>query len=185
LSGAIFELKAAETSVGGSPVALQLNSIRGLLHQLETGLRDVIQDLQPAELEPGGLIRAIEDEAERLQTRYSIRCSVRAAGHHRPLPPAVEAAVLRIVREALENVQRHASASTVLLTVTVLKSEVRLTISDDGIGVDPGRSDDGRLHLGISGMRRRAEARGGSFAIESRRGEGTTISVTIPARSHR
>lgn len=110
---------------------------------------------------------------------------MRAAGHYRPLPPAVEAAVLRIVREALGNVQRHASASAVLLTVTMLKSEVRLMISDDGVGVDPGRSDDGRLHLGISGMRRRAEARGGSFSIESSPGVGTTIFVKIPARNHR
>lgn len=185
LSGAIFELKAVEKSMDRSPAVPQLSSIRELLHQLETELRDVIQDLQPAELEPGGLIRAIEDEAARLQSRYAIRCSVRAAGHHRALPAAVEAAILRIVREALGNVQRHASARTVLLTLTMLKSEVRLTIRDDGVGFDPERSSDGRLHLGISGMRRRAEARGGSFDIESSPGDGTTITVTVPARSHR
>jgi signal transduction histidine kinase len=185
LSGAIFELKAAETSVDQSPVASRLNSIRELLHQLETELRDVIQDLQPAELEPGGLIRAIEAEATRLRTRYDIRCSVRATGPHRVLPAAVEAAILRIVREALGNVQRHSSASTVLLTIVMLRSEVRLIIRDDGIGFDPGRLHDGRLHLGMSGMRRRAEARGGSFSIESGPAEGTIITVTIPTSGRR
>jgi signal transduction histidine kinase len=185
LSGVIFELKAAETAVDKSPVASQLGSIRELMHRLHTELRDVIQDLQPAELEPGGLMPAIRDEASRLQTRHDIQCSVRAAGHHRALPTAVEAAILRIVREALGNVQRHSAASTVLLTLTMLKSEVRLMIRDDGVGFDPCRLNDGRLHLGISGMRGRAEARGGSFSIESNPDDGTTITVTIPARSAR
>lgn len=181
LSGTIFELKAVETSVERS-LASRLTSIRELLHQLETELRDVVQDLQPAELEPGGLIRAIEDEAERLQHRHGIRCSVRAAGNNRALPAAVEVAILRIVREALGNVQRYASASTALVSITTLKSVVRLTIRDDGIGFDPRRVQEGRVHLGISGMRRRAEARGGSFSIEASPGKGTTITVAIPAR---
>ena len=182
LSGVIFELKAAETSMDSSPVVSQLSSIRELLHQLETELRDVIQDLHSVELEPGGLMRAIEREATRLQARHAIQCSVRAAGHHRALPAAVESAVLRIVREALGNVQRHASASTVLITITMLKSEVRLVIRDDGIGFDSEQCNDGRVHLGISGMRRRAEARGGSFRIESGPGDGTTVTVAIPTR---
>lgn len=185
LSGAIFELKAAETSMAQSPVASQLSSIRELLHQLHTELRDVIQDLQPAELEPGGLMRAVQDEATRLQTRYAIQCSVRAAGHHRALPSVVETAILRIVREALGNVQRHSSARTALVTITMLKSELRLMIRDDGVGLDVDRLDDGRLHLGISGMRRRAEALVGSFGIESAPGAGTTISVTIPTKGAR
>jgi signal transduction histidine kinase len=185
LSGAIFELKAAERSIGPSPVAPRLTSVRDLLHQLETELRDVLQDLQPAELEPDGLVRAIEGEAARLQARHAIQCSVRASGLHRELPAAVEVALLRIVREALGNVQRHAKASTVLITIATMRAEVRLTIRDDGIGFEPGLAQDDRVRLGISGMRRRAESRGGSFMIDSRPGEGTTISVTVPARSVR
>lgn len=185
LSGAVFELKAAETSISPSPVAGRLASIRDLLHQLENELRNVVQDLQPAELEPGGLIQAIEAEASRLQARHGINCSVRTSGYHRALPPTVETAILRIVREALGNVQRHASASTVLVSIAVMRSEVRVTVQDDGVGFDPDQADDARLHLGISGMRRRAEARGGSFAVDSTPGSGATIAVTLPARARR
>ena len=183
LSGAIFELKAVETSVGSDPVAARLSSIRELMHRLETELRDVIQDLQPAELEPGSLVRAIESEAGRLQTRYAIRCTVRASGRPRALPPAVEAAILRIVKEALSNVQRHAAARSVHIELHSLKNEVRLAVSDDGVGFEPERSPDTRLHLGISGMRRRAEARGGTFHVASAPGAGTTITVTMPTRA--
>jgi signal transduction histidine kinase len=183
LSGAIYELKAAETSVGSDPVATRLSSIRELLHQLETELRDVIQDLQPAELEPGSLVRAIESEAGRLQMRYAIRTAVRTSGPHRVLPPAVEAAILRIVKEALGNVQRHAQAQSVLIELHSLRSEVRLTVRDDGVGFEPERSQKPRVHLGISGMRRRAEARGGTFDLASTPGSGTTIKVTMPTRA--
>src|SRR5262249_4732530 len=123
LSGAVFELKAAETSISPNPVAARLASIRDLLHQLENELRDVVQDLQPAELEPGGLIQAIEAEASRLQARHAVNCSVRTSGHHRALPAPVEVAILRIVREALGNVQRHASAHAVLISVSILRAE--------------------------------------------------------------
>jgi signal transduction histidine kinase len=183
LSGAIFELKAAETSVGSDPVAARLSSIRELMHRLETELRDVIQDLQPPELEPGSLVRAIEGEAGRLQMRYAIRCTVRTSGRPRALPPAVEAAVLRIVKEALGNVQRHAEARCVFIELHALRNEVRLTVRDDGVGFEPERSQDARLHLGISGMRRRAEARGGTFDLASAPGGGTTVTVTMPTRT--
>jgi signal transduction histidine kinase len=180
LSGAIFELKAAETSAGTSPVAPRLTTIRDLLHQLESELRGVIQDLQPAELEPGGLVRAIESEAVRLQSRYAIQTSVQTFGRHRAVPTGVEVAVLRIAKEALGNIQRHASARNAVIELHLLKNEVRLRVRDDGTGFDLDCCTDTRSHMGISGMRRRAEARGGSFVLDSTIGGGTTIMAALP-----
>ncbi|MGH2380419.1 MAG: GAF domain-containing sensor histidine kinase, partial [Candidatus Limnocylindria bacterium] len=61
LTGAVYELKALETAaVSDDAQAPRLRNVRDLLHQVETELRDVIQDLQPAELEEGGLVGALE-----------------------------------------------------------------------------------------------------------------------------
>ncbi len=180
LSGAIFELKAAETSSEEANVAPKLATVRELLHRLEGELRRVIQDLQPVELEDGGLVRAIDEEARHLQTRYGIRCRVRRLGRQRPLPQPVEVAALRIVKEALRNVQRHASAVLVDVEIHVRRTELRLVIRDYGDGFEPDLADDEHPHLGISGMRRRAEAAGGSFLLESTLGRGTEVAATLP-----
>ena len=180
LTGAIFELKAAETSSDSTDLNPRLGTVRELLHQVETELRCVIQDLQPIELERGGLVRALENEARHLESRYGIQCRVQTLGGRRTLPLPVEVAALRIVKEALANVQHHASASSAEVKVHLSSKEIRLSVRDDGHGFDPGQSTDPRSHLGVSGMRRRAEARGGSFSIATTQGRGTEVVATLP-----
>lgn len=180
LSAAIFELKALESSPDLIDSAPRLQTVRTLLHGLEAELRAVIQDLQPVELERGGLVRAIEDEGRRLQSRYGIRCRVSTSGPQRMVPQPVEVAALRIVKEALGNVQRHSSAVLADVEVQFSAEELRVLVRDYGDGFYPDQANDQRPHLGISGMRRRAEAIGGSFELESTLGRGTTIVATVP-----
>jgi signal transduction histidine kinase len=180
LTGAMYELKAAETSPEAAALAPRLGTVRDLLHQLGAELRGVIQDLQPVDLERGGLIRAIENEAKQLQSRHGIHCHVRTFGRQRTLPQPVEVAALRIVKEALRNVQRHSSAVLADVEIHVLKQELRMLIRDHGDGFDPDHVDDLPPHLGISGMRRRAKALGGSFVLESTPGRGTRVTATLP-----
>jgi signal transduction histidine kinase len=186
LTGAIYELKALETSaVSNDGQTARLRNVRELLHQLETELRDVIQDLQPAELEEGGLVGALEEQAGHLRARYGIRCRVKVVGRRRPLPQPVEVAALRIVKEALRNAQSHAAAALTGVEVRFRRGDIRVVVRDDGIGFDPDRTNDRRPHLGISGMRRRAEAIGGSFALGSTPGNGTVIVATLPTERAR
>jgi signal transduction histidine kinase len=180
LTGAIFELKALETSPGSDVVAPKARTVRELLHQLEVELRGVIQDLQPVELERGGLVAAVESEGRHLQTRYGIRCRVRTFGQQRMLPQPVEVAALRIVKEALGNVQLHAAAVLADVEIHFQREEVRILVRDHGAGFDPETLNDLHPHFGISGMRRRAETIGGSFALTSAPGRGTVIVATLP-----
>jgi signal transduction histidine kinase len=180
LSAAIFELKALESSPDSTVVAPRLQTVRTLLHELAAELRRVIQDLQPVELERGGLVRAIENEARHLQSRYGIRCRLHTFGRQRMVPQPVEVAALRIVKEALGNVQRHSSAVLADVEVHLLAEEIRILVRDYGDGFYPDQANDQRPHLGISGMRRRAEAIGGSFELDSTLGRGTTIVATLP-----
>jgi len=180
LTGAIFELKALEAAPGSGVVVQKMRTVRELLHQLEIELRGVIQDLQPVELEGGGLVSAVKSEGRHLQARSGVECRVRTFGCERELPQAAEVAALRIVKEALRNVQLHATASRADVDVHFLKKDVRIQIHDDGAGFDPETKNDTQPHFGISGMRRRAEEMGGAFLLDSGPGRGTTIIATLP-----
>ena len=93
----------------------------------------------------------------------------------RRLPDPVEVAAYYAVSEALANAAKHARASVVHVEVDALDATLRLTIRDDGIGgADPARGS------GLTGLRDRIEAVGGTFNVTSPDGGGTTLLIEIP-----
>ncbi len=95
--------------------------------------------------------------------------------------PATAFQLMRIVQEALSNVRKHASATTVIVAVGGDEDELVLEIADDGLGFD--RDDPASTawpHFGLQAMRERAEAIGGTLAIDARPGAGTRVSVRVP-----
>jgi signal transduction histidine kinase len=96
---------------------------------------------------------------------------------HQELPLEITQTLYRIVQEALANVARHSSASSATVNLSRGTDAVTLTVTDDGCGFDTGQPHDG---LGLHSMRERAESLNGDFAIESRRDQGTRVSVTFP-----
>src|SRR5215472_771520 len=86
--------------------------------------------------------------------------------------------VVQIVREALSNVWRHASASSCRVRLGLSGDEALLLVQDDGVGFDPGRVE--RHGHGLRNFRERVERLGGRLEIQSRRDAGTTLRVTIP-----
>jgi signal transduction histidine kinase len=84
----------------------------------------------------------------------------------------------RIVQESLTNVIRHAHASQVDVILTVRNEKLVVIVEDDGVGFDP-EAEITDEHLGLFGMRERAEMIGGNLLIESAPGKGTTIMVEV------
>ncbi len=91
-------------------------------------------------------------------------------------------ALYRIAQEALQNVVKHAEASTVLIHLSAAKHGVRLVISDDGRGFDVDTLDgaEERHAYGLVGIRERAELIGAALDVTSRPGTGTTVEVVVP-----
>ncbi len=86
--------------------------------------------------------------------------------------------LFRIAEEALRNIERHAMASRVVVTLqTVDGTQLKLRIEDDGVGFDPATPRPG--HFGIVGLREQAELIGAQLRIESIANEGTTVIVTL------
>lgn len=95
-------------------------------------------------------------------------------------PLATKIALYRIVQEALGNASRHAAGAEVTVTVTGDGDHLLVEVADAGAGFDPAAAEGSETHLGLVGMRERAESLGGQFRIESAPGRGTRAIATLP-----
>ena len=93
--------------------------------------------------------------------------------------PETREALLRILREAVTNSARHGGAKVVRVTCST-QPKLRLVITDDGTGFDPGAVPEGSGHYGLLGMRERVERLGGAFQMESEPGQGAQLEVVLP-----
>jgi signal transduction histidine kinase len=146
--------------------------------------RRVVQDLRPEVLEGSSLAEAVQREVDKWSERTGVTAAATTTGTALPLPPAAEVTLLRAVQESLANVHRHAGASAVSVTLSYMPDRVLLDVQDDGKGFDPEshvQSDGGGF--GLTAMRQRVEALGGTVYVESSNGEGTTIVVEMPRQS--
>lgn len=141
-------------------------------------MRLLIYELRPPVLEEGGLAAALKERLQAVEGRVGLATSLAVEGNGR-LPPAVEAELDRITQEALNNALKHAHAHQIAVQLRQDEKSVALEIADDGIGFDPGATQD-HGGLGLRGMAERVARLGGWLAIESRPGEGTRVRVEVP-----
>src|SRR6476646_7981725 len=151
---------------------------RDQLGHLQELTRTAMLEMRPAELETEGLAAALRKHVDVLRRRHTQEIEVEVDGERR-LPPDVEKGLLRIAQEALGNALRHSGAQHVTLRLAARDSLVALRVADDGRGFDPEEAVTRSRRLGLTSMRERAEALGGTLAIESTPGEGTTIEVEV------
>jgi PAS domain S-box-containing protein len=156
----------------------QLGQLRDLQREALAEMRALIFELRPGNLEQDGLVRALKTHAAALQGRLGLPIVVESELPDR-LPLPAEEVLYRIAQEALHNVVKHASAHQVRVDVRGIGDGVRLRVVDDGKGFDPDTVPEG--HLGLAGMRARADRVGATFTCTSRVGEGTTIEVAMNA----
>jgi PAS domain S-box-containing protein len=158
----------------------QLAQLRDLQREALAEMRALIFELRPGNLEQDGLVRALKTHASALQGRLGLPIVVESDLTDR-LPLSAEEILYRIAQEALHNVVKHAAAHQVRVDVRRHEGGVRLRVHDDGKGFDPARVPDG--HLGLAGMRARAERVGAHFSCDSEVGAGTTVEVVMDAES--
>ncbi|ROO51136.1 signal transduction histidine kinase [Micromonospora sp. Llam0] len=139
--------------------------------------RRSVQALQPRQLEAAHLPAALGDLARRwaADTGTTVRFDV--TGEQVALSPAIDVILFRVAQESLHNVVRHADASRVGLTLSYLTDVVLLDVRDDGRGMNGGPADG----FGLRSMVQRVRSVGGAMEIETAPGEGTAISVRVPA----
>jgi signal transduction histidine kinase len=157
-----------------SPAAADADGLRADLQATVLEVRRVVEGLRPPALDELGLPTALAQAVARLTAGSGVAVELRAADLP-PLSAAVEVAAYRIVAEAVTNVVRHSGATTCCITVAVAGPLLRVTVTDDGRGLDPAADGSGN---GLLTMRERAAELRGRFRVSGTR--GTTVVAELP-----
>ena len=175
--GHLSHLTADEQKAKLAEIELDLRDVAG-------ELRDICSDLKPPILVHFGLARAVEAFTRDFQARNpSIAVDLDMGADSDTLSMEIRLVLYRILQEALTNVEKHASAEHVWITLRRNDGMANLTVDDDGQGFKlPSRlmKFEQTGHFGLSGMLQRAQAVGGRLDVTSRPGDGTQISVQVP-----
>ena len=140
------------------------------------------RELRPAVLDDLGLIPALHAYSKNLAERKKFRIHLTAFAGVETLASNKRIVLFRVAQEALTNVTRHAKATQVKMNLTSITGGVRMEISDNGQSFPVDKILDAKnpKRLGLIGMRERIEMVGGTLAIESKPGQGTTVRAEIP-----
>jgi signal transduction histidine kinase len=139
--------------------------------------RTLVTALTPATLEAGTLGDAVHRVTSATGAQAGIEAHAEVTGTARLLPTGTEVVLLRVCQEALANVRKHAGARQVRVRLCYAGTTVRLTVTDDGKGFDPGTTHGG---YGLTGMRDRVSQVGGTVEVASVPGRGTEVSAEVP-----
>ncbi|MEH2529342.1 two-component system sensor histidine kinase UhpB [Bradyrhizobium sp. AZCC 1588] len=190
VTGLSLGLKALEQGLakGGNTEAAteQVRWLEQLAAQIGRDIHRTASDLRPTAIDDLGIFRAIEAYVAEWQERYGVRIDIQTFGRDNSLPPDVAAVLYRLVQEGLTNVLKHASASKVSIVLEKKSDGLALVLEDDGVGFDPESVSRNAMRggqpsgLGLSGMKERVALLGGTIAVESTPGRGSTIFVQIP-----
>lgn len=178
LAGVTLGIEAARNIVGPQSAAEQL--LARLKTELEAAggdVRRLVYDLRPPALDVLGLVGALRQQADRFALSPSgLEVIVEAPEELHGLPAAVEVAAFRICLEALENVRKHARASTCVIFLAVEDSSLQLEVRDDGVGLAVTHP----AGVGLVAMRERAAELGGTLSVESLPDRGTRLRARLP-----
>lgn len=180
LTSVSMQLECVRSQLSESPLraAEHLETARELVRDSMREARRTIWNLRPLALGEADLATALQKYAVELTGDSGISSHQQIEGTPRPLPSEHENALLRIGQESLTNAARHSSAKRIEVRLRFGEGWVTLQIKDDGNGfVVADRAGKG---YGLTGMHERVEALKGSLSIDSRIGEGTEVSVTLP-----
>ena len=139
--------------------------------------RRALKALRSSALEDMGLGLAVQRAAESAAARFHFNLTLDLKNPMPSLSPDVEQTIYRIAQESIENIVNHSHAKNFSVRLES-NGHITLTIQDDGIGFDA-RPKETTDHFGLVGMRERAELAGGKLKIESGKGKGTKVVLTI------
>jgi two-component system sensor histidine kinase UhpB len=156
---------------------LMLKSHQNISSAIEE-IRILSKSLVPPSLGDIGLKEAILEMIDNLKISQKINVRLRTSGFSKTLIPGnIQLMVFRIVQEQMSNVLKHSKATESEIKLTVLKNQLYVSISDNGIGFDPRKRMKG---IGLMNITSRAEVHNGVVEIISSPGNGCTLEITIP-----
>lgn len=163
---------------------VELNNLKNAVNTTFQQIRDFIFDLRPMMLDDLGLVPTVKRYVEALQKKVPFAIRLQVFGDEQRFDPTIEITLFRTLQELLRNVERHANASNVLVTLDRQGDEVILTVEDDGVGFDVGsvlRTSAQQKRIGLTTLQERIEMLQGKMQVDSAAGRGTRVQVRMPA----
>ncbi len=179
LAGLILQLEAVDARLTHGQPARAQEIVRDAMERARATLSDArraIGDLrEPTDIIP--FDEAIQRQADRFSQATSIPCEIQFQ-LDAAIPDSLYEPTLRIVIEALTNIERHSQATQTKLSLSTSRDELCVEVWDNGIGFDTSKTDAG--HYGLLGMRERARLAGGKLEVQSEAGKGTLLTLRLP-----
>ncbi len=154
----------------------QLAIVRGMADSSVKSVRNMALLLRPSMLDDLGLAAALKWQGRELARRTNLKVTVDADEATDELPDSHRTCIYRVVQEALNNAAHHAKASAVRVSVCKEQDRLEVRVQDNGSGFNT--SEKG---VGLLGMEERVARLGGVLRLESQKGGGTILAVSLPA----
>ncbi|MFT9495477.1 sensor histidine kinase [Anaerosolibacter sp.] len=161
----------------------ELGQLKSIGRECLKDVRKIIYDLRPMSLDDLGLVPTIQRFILNFEEETHINVSFSVIAKNEIINSTVQLSLFRIIQEALNNVRKHAQASTVVIKLEVINKTINILIFDDGIGFNVEtkmKSCKEESGFGLLAMRERAELLKGNIEIDSNLGTGTRIKISIP-----
>jgi signal transduction histidine kinase len=183
LANAVFELASCRHLLSYDKEAV-FAGLDALQNELEQGLADfrhAITDLEPTSILGNfGLGGGVRRYLEQFEARTGIQTQLRINTNIGRLPSIIEITIFRVIQEALRNVQLHAKASQVDVTIEEKDAHLEFSIIDNGAGLNPNKIDVSKRNLGLARMVDYAELLNGKLKIFSEPDFGTQVILAVP-----
>lgn len=168
---------------GNEELCEQVKEIQKVIRQLDLDVDFLAWKMRPAVLDDIGIVAALDQYIRQWSAHFNIPTEFDATRFRKTrLKSEVETNFYRITQEALNNIYKHARASKVNISLEPREGSVVLIIEDNGVGFKPGKQISVEKGMGLVGMDERAALIGGKLEIESTKGVGTTVYVSVPVR---
>ena len=165
------------------PMKREMMELREMVGKTAEEVERISRNLRPSVLDQLGFVSTLRATTAEFTARTSVSLKLSCVRLAARLPADTEVTLYRILQEALRNVEQHARARHVTVSLTQPDAVVQLVIKDDGNGFDAEHGPIGRKEksgLGLLSMRERATSVGGTFKVKSIRRRGTEIEVRVP-----
>ena len=183
LSAITARISLAKDAAVSAWVRHELTDLREQLKAAIDDVRTLARDLRPPILDHNGFAAALEKHVDAFRGRTRMTLDMQVDTEAASILDSESLTHLfRLSQEALQNIEEHSQATRAWLRIGQLDGHMQLEIGDNGNGFTEHRVKEAQRdgHLGLLGMRERAELLGGSFLLETSPSQGTFVRVTIP-----
>ena len=155
----------------------KIGNIGEIINQSLIELRHLSKSLTDNSIEKGNIVHLLRQEFAKIEGLKKYKINLNLTNEDLVLPYQTKNVILRVAQEFLQNSMKYANCITLSISVAKLDNELKIVLSDDGIGFDIENSQD--KGIGLMNMKKRVELIGGRYLLQSKKNEGTILTIEI------